>query len=84
MFSISKKNLLLLKSDEIKAEAIEILSVFKDNIKKDVYVSLENAFKNDIIISIYATMDISAWIRITQSTVAAETFFQYFKKSTLF
>eukprot|EP00486_Rosalina_sp_Unknown_P000386 CAMPEP_0201564432 /NCGR_PEP_ID=MMETSP0190_2-20130828/2720_1 /ASSEMBLY_ACC=CAM_ASM_000263 /TAXON_ID=37353 /ORGANISM="Rosalina sp." /LENGTH=760 /DNA_ID=CAMNT_0047980613 /DNA_START=97 /DNA_END=2376 /DNA_ORIENTATION=+ len=46
---------------KIKAEAIEILSVFKDNIKKDVYISLQKAFANDIIIATYATMDLAAW-----------------------
>ena len=70
----------VMNKQKAQQEAIDILKVFQENIKNDVYVSLQKAIKNDIIVSTYAKMDINGWSRMTGHSVAAESLYQYFKK----
>eukprot|EP01084_Bolivina_argentea_P255688 430180_1 len=65
---------------QVQAEAIEILKVFQENMKNDVYISLQKAINHELIVKNYASMDINAWNRITGFNVAAESLFQHFKR----
>ena len=69
-----------MNKEKVQQEAINILKVFQENIKNDIYISLQKAIKNDIIVSTYAKMDISGWQRVTGFAVAAESLYQYFKQ----
>lgn len=70
----------VMNKQKAQLEAISILKVFQDNIKNDVYISLQKAINNDIIVSTYAKMDINGWQRVTGFPVAAESLYQYFKQ----